>query len=193
MPRDYKHVRRPQERRRGAPGWLWALAGLSVGLFVALLVYLDAHRLPVLRPDPPVTPSPPEQPARAPPAPAPAEKPAAEARPRFEFYTILPEMEGPTPRGTPPGTPAPAAAAKPAGESYLLQVGAFRTYEEADRLKASLALLGLEATIQSVSVGGKPTLHRVRVGPFSDMGKVNDARRRLREQSLESIVVKGKG
>jgi cell division protein FtsN len=192
MRRDYKHVRRPQERRRGAPGWLWALAGLSVGLLVALLVYLDGHRLPAPTPAPPAPPPSAERPARPAPVPAPQEKPAAEARPRFEFYTILPEMEEPT---TPPGKAggAPAAPAKSAGEAYLLQVGAFRTYEEADRLKASLALLGLEATIQSVSVDGKSTVHRVRVGPFSDMGKVNDARRRLREQSLESIVVKGKG
>jgi cell division protein FtsN len=188
MPRDYKHVRRPQDRRRGAPGWLWALAGLSVGLFVALLVYLDAHRLPVPSADAPAPAASPE-PARPPPAPRPEDKPAAETRPRFEFYTILPEMEAPPS----PGVPAPAPAGKPPGESYLLQVGAFRTYAEADRLKASLALLGLEATIQSVSVGGKPTVHRVRVGPFSDMAKVNDARRRLREQSLDSIVVKGKG
>jgi cell division protein FtsN len=192
MPRDYKHVRRTQERRRGAPGWLWALAGLSVGLFVALLVYLDAQRLPTPRPAPAVAPSSPQQPAGAPQAPGPAERPAAEARPRFEFYTILPEMEESPSPGKRAGAPPAAAAAKP-GESYLLQVGAFRTYEDADRLKASLALHGLEATIQSVSVAGKATLHRVRVGPFSDMGQVNDARRRLREQSLEPIVVRGKG
>jgi cell division protein FtsN len=72
----------------------------------------------------------------------------------------------------------------------VLQVGSFRTYEEADRLKASLSLMGLEANIQTVSVDGKPAVHRVRVGPYTDMAKVNDARRRLREHSLEPILLK---
>ena len=52
--------------------------------------------------------------------------------------------------------------------------------------------MGLDASIQSVAADGKGTVHRVRVGPFSDMAKVNEAKRRLKEYSFEPIVVKGR-
>ena len=74
----------------------------------------------------------------------------------------------------------------------MLQVGAFRTYQEADRLKASLTLLGLDVSIQTVSQDGKGSVHRVRVGPFTEMSAVNEARRRLKQQSLDPILVKAK-
>ena len=45
MPRDYKHRTSAPRRRRGKrqspPGWLWLLAGLGIGLFVAFLFYLQ--------------------------------------------------------------------------------------------------------------------------------------------------------
>jgi cell division protein FtsN len=203
MRRDYKSVSRSRERPRGVPGWVWGFAGLALGLFVAFLVYLSGHRatgpvtLGPLAPASTVAPEPPrktvEPAAQAPQkSPTPAVAPLA-PKPRFEFYTMLPEMEVPVHEpavsGRPPEPPAPARAA---GETYVLQVGSFRTYEEADRLKASLSLIGLEASIQTVAVDGKPPIHRVRVGPYSDMARVNDARRRLREHSLEPILLKGK-
>ena len=40
MPADYKsHVNRKQ--KKPLPGFIWMMAGLSIGLFVAFLVYLD--------------------------------------------------------------------------------------------------------------------------------------------------------
>lgn len=198
MARDYKHVRRAPERRRGAPGWLWASAGLAVGLFVAFLVYLDSHRGPVVVLPPAPAPALPREsgPAREPAGPSVQAAPNP-GESRFQFYHMLPEMQvpaGPAPHAAAP-VPAPAAPTAPAratGEGYMLQVGAFRTYQEADRLKASLVLLGLDVTIQTVSQDGKAPMHRVRVGPFTDASALNEARRRLKQQSLEPIVVKGK-
>ena len=41
MPRDYKpRSSRRSKQRRGVPGWLWALAGLLLGLFIMGLVWL---------------------------------------------------------------------------------------------------------------------------------------------------------
>lgn len=194
MRRDYKNVRRPRDRRRGGPpGWLWAAAGLSLGLLVAYLVYLrhEPARAPSAAAPPParVPAARPSEPARAtapPPAPA-------EPKPRFEFYTILPGMAVPArPDEAANARPDPSRSGQAGSGAYLLQVGSFRTFEEADRLKAALSLQGLEVSIQSVAREGKSTVHRVRVGPFSDMAKVNEARRRLKEQSLDSIVLKAK-
>jgi thiol:disulfide interchange protein DsbA len=144
-----------------------------------------ASILSIFRDAPPV----PERPQPAPPvavAPAaPLPAPAAAARP-------APPTEAPAPpaarppepvRGDSPAYPgeggsssapaaAPSAAAPtaPAAEapkppsSFVLQAGAFRGQDEADAMKAKLALLGLEARVQSAEVEGRP-LYRVRVGP----------------------------
>ena len=79
------------------------------------------------------------------------------------------------------------------GDSYLLQVGSFRKRSEADRLRARLALLGVEARIQRVSIDGRDAWHRVRVGPFSDLSKANEVRARLKANQITAMVMKLKG
>lgn len=191
MARDYKNRRSPPPGKGGSC-WLWLVTGLAVGLLVALFTYLSVHP-PAHSPMAQAPPSPaPRQadganPAREPATPAPpAEAPAA--RPRFEFYSILPEMEVPVSTETLParGTREPP---KEDG-SYLLQVGSFRGADEAERLKANLALLGMEAAIQTVSVDGRQTWHRVRIGPFSSLREAYGVRDRLAREELEAIVLK---
>ncbi|MGD2112802.1 MAG: SPOR domain-containing protein, partial [Gammaproteobacteria bacterium] len=77
--------------------------------------------------------------------------------------------------------------------TYFLQVGSFRNGEQADRFKAELALLGLETSIQKVTIDNKATWHRVRVGPYSDLEALNRTRRTLRERGVESTLVKVTG
>ena len=119
-------------------------------------------------------------------------------KPTFEFYSMLPEMEvaveeaeieHPVAEVQDSTTPA----SKPLEGSYLLQVGSFRKHEEADSLKAGLALLGLEATIQRVSINGEQTWHRVRLGPFTERDALNQARKRLSENDFEAMVFKIRG
>lgn len=119
-------------------------------------------------------------------------------KPTFEFYSMLPEMEvaveeaeieHPVAEDQDSTTPA----SKPLEGSYLLQVGSFRKHEEADSLKAGLALLGLEATIQRVSINGEQTWHRVRLGPFTERDALNQARKRLSENDFEAMVFKIRG
>ena len=69
-------------------------------------------------------------------------------------------------------------------------MGSFRSLADADRLKAQLALMGLEPSIQTVSIDGTETWHRVRVGPFSGRREVGEARQRLKENELESLLLK---
>lgn len=198
MTRDYKNRRAPvpAPSRPRAPCWLWGATGLAVGLFAAFLVYLGEHR-PATTPGlalAPVAPTP----VRDSPEPAPAPP-----KPRFEFYTILPEMEVPVeepalpPRAAKDAAPEvpPAAPEEPSRgrDAYLLQVGSFRSLEEADRLKARLALLGLEPRIQTVTVDGERTWHRVRVGPYATPGAAYQARDRLRRERVEAIVLKVAG
>lgn len=134
------------------------------------------------------------------PAPLPG-KPGDKAaeRQRFEFYGILEGKQPPTPGAAAPAAPAPAApvaiadAPKPASaEIYFLQVGAFQKAADADNLKAKLALAGLEASVQDVSIPDKGTMHRVRVGPFRDPEEMNRVRTSLDQSGVQGTVIKQK-
>lgn len=122
---------------------------------------------------------------------------------RFEFYDILEGKPPATlgtaaPKAAPPGVAPPAAGvvnraveAKSAPVViFFLQVGAFQKAADADNLKAKLALTGLEASVQQVSIPEKGTMHRVRVGPFRDPDEMNRARTLLSQSGVQGTVIK---
>ncbi len=196
MPRDY--ARQSSNKRPPLPGWVWLSGGLFIGLFVALLVYLDKQ------PDIP----PPPMEAVVDDLKKKSRDIAAEVReeleegqpgdgnaqePRFDFYHILPELEVPVPETelVEENARERAPAARPKAKTrYLLQAGSFRDYRVADRLKASLALLGLQAHIQTVTINKTDTWHRVRVGPFDSVRELGKARKRLQDNGIQPIVLK---
>ncbi len=75
------------------------------------------------------------------------------------------------------------------GVSYLLQAGAFRSEEDANRRRAQILLLDLDARTLRVTRQGA-TWHRVLVGPFPDRNVVRDAQLRLLEDRIDSIVLR---
>jgi len=84
-------------------------------------------------------------------------------------------------------TPPPIPTA-PAGR-YVLQVGAYRVLEEAEALKARLALLGFEAKVHQALVNGV-LVNRVQVGPYANVEAMRQARERLTANQVESTVVR---
>lgn len=72
---------------------------------------------------------------------------------------------------------------------YMLQMGSFRKYSDADRLKASLALVGIQAEIQRVNIKGGDVYHRVRSGPY-DRAQLNSLRAKLKQKKISSLVIK---
>lgn len=196
MTRDYKPRGKPRGRRKAMPGWIWLLAGLVLGLIVALLVYINSEPTPT-QPVPAQLDLPIEQ-ADEGPAPAgsgKAEPPVEEAvapppKPRFDFYTILPEMEVVVPEEEIKGKPKGGVPQVDQPGTYYLQAGSFRAVAQADRLKAQLALLGLQAGIETVTVNKNETWHRVRVGPYKNLDELNHARALLKENSMTAVLVK---
>ena len=172
--------------RRGIPGWAWLLAGLLIGLIIAGVVVMrgglgDDSLFP--RPNPDAT------------APAPSDEPVAQqpkqaAKPKYDFYTLLPEKEVVIPeaeiseQARAPEPPPPAD-----DQRYLLQAAAFRDKADAEALKAKLAFSGLVARIESESINGT-TWHRVRLGPYADLRLLDDARRQLKGQGVDAIAIK---
>jgi cell division protein FtsN len=86
-------------------------------------------------------------------------------------------------------TQASAAAMSSPGV-YLLQVGAFRSLAQADRLKAKLGLLGFEAAIQAVEINANQTWYRVRIGPYRDRAELSEYRDRLREGGYQPLAIR---
>ncbi len=214
MPRDYaKKPARRKPARPPIPGWVWMASGLTVGLFVAFLVYLDKQ--PDSNIDLPAAVQQTKQrlhlqdtrdvrkdaTAKAPPGPA-GKSADKGSTPRFQFYSILPELEVAVPDDelkreerqqeqravAHPGPTTPP----PDGTHYVLQAGSFKQFKEADGFKARLALLGVQASIETVDINGTKW-HRVRVGPFTDIKSLNQARARLHEHDIEPMVLKVKG
>jgi cell division protein FtsN len=204
--RTASSTRTPQ-RKSGGGTLLGIFVGLVIGVSIAFGVvwYLNKSPLPFQnkyegapKNEKAATPGPAGT-AQAPaPLPGkPGDKPADKQR--FEFYNIL-EGKQPTPSGaTAPAPAAPAVSvapvvdAKPAPtEIYFLQVGAFQKAADADNLKAKLALTGLEAGVQEVSIPEKGTMHRVRVGPFRTADEMNRARGLLSQSGVQGTVIKQK-
>lgn len=193
---------------RPIPGWFWLLAGMLAGLAVAAVLYLQgADRMGqdlgwLTQGD--------SQPAAAAPArdaPRPAAPDAPAEGSRFQFYELLPRDEvripesASTPRATPRAapTPAPAAPAAPqpqarpeGGGRVLLQTGSFRQFQQADEMKARLALMGLQANIRQVQVEGQ-TFHRVYLGPFENATQADRWTDRLRRENIEVLRLPAPG
>ena len=74
------------------------------------------------------------------------------------------------------------------GGEFILQAGSFKQYQEADRLKASLALLGVQAHIQKVEVNND-TWHRVRIGPFSDTRRLHETLNTLKQNNIHAMTM----
>lgn len=179
MPRDYKHRRRPGKnasRRQTA-----FLTGLALGLAVAVLVHLYHSRSSVT----------PDDDARAA-IPDDAQTDAsAETGPVFDFYEILPDFEIVIPPAADSGeTPDVPVREVPPGK-YFLQAGSFRQFEDADRRKANLALLGIGSEIRKVTVNDRPH-YRVQIGPISDPGELRSMQQRLGTADIEYLALRAK-
>jgi cell division protein FtsN len=200
MPRDYAKTPR-QKHKASLPGWVWLLGGLFIGLFVALLIYLDktspqrekAHIGEAVTQFFQQKAQDVREATRA--ETKTGSKPAdSKTLPRFDFYTILPELEVAIPEEELiEASKKPATQTTSNGIDYMLQAGSFRNMEQADRLKAKLALQGIVATIQTVHIRDGETWHRVRVGPITDIATLNQTRKRLSDIGVPSIVIKDKG
>ena len=93
-----------------------------------------------------------------------------------------------------PVAEAPKDAAKsasaPAREIFFLQAGAFQSAPDADNLKARLALMGMEATVQTTTLPDKGVWHRVRVGPYTTVDDLNRARDTLKQSGIDTTLIK---
>lgn len=152
---------------------------------------------------------------------------------KFDFYSLLPEMEVEVPveeiKKAPPkpetakvetqkqlsaplaslpgqtnispqSAPAQSQAQpqppvqSPANTVYLLQLGSFSSAAEADRLKARLAMQGIETDVQNVTISnsqGKTSVYRVRSGPYSQ-SEIQSAHKGLQQAGVNGAIIRVK-
>lgn len=120
----------------------------------------------------------------------PSGAPATTPGPHFDFYQLLAHPTQILTSGESSEVATPPAS-RPVAQpgSYVLQVASFRDAQDAEALKAQLALWGVRAEVQSVSVQGE-TWHRVRVGPITDLRKLNSVRSTLASHKLQPMVIR---
>jgi cell division protein FtsN len=176
-------------KSQATPGWMWLLTGVLIGLGLAYYLWSKGY-IPQPQADTSVA-----EESALPGSPAGAEEVAPAAsepkKSRYDFFTVLPEMEVVVPEqelDTRSQPPEPPAAQADSG-TYLLQVGSFRTKTDAEQMKAQLALLGFQARIQTVTVNDA-TWHRVRVGPVIGARQADEARSKLADNNFDSLVMK---
>lgn len=190
MARDYQRRANPKSRKEKSTSfWKWLLVGLLAALFITFLFYLepkqgtkDSSQL--------ISPSHSSSSQRDSREVKKAEtiQVLPKTKPRFEFYTKLPEIEVIIPESE--IAERRRAEKKGAVETrqYIIQAGSFRQYSDADRRKAQLAMLGEEPRIETIKIGSTKW-NRVLIGPFSSMRKIDGIRSRLRKNKIDSVVV----
>ena len=179
-----RRSKKRKARNDDYPGWVWMMFGLAIGLAVAFAIYIN-DRTPGI----PVRPVAEQasniddnsEQARTEP-----EKPPES---RFDFYSLLPKFEVIIPEQEPDVQADSGPQAVVESGTYVLQVGSFTEYKDADRRRATLALQGIESKIQRVSIDDK-TYHRVRIGPTNDLNELNVLRSRLREAQIDALRIR---
>lgn len=189
--------RRPatsRERRPGLPGPVWMIIGLTFGLLIAAYIYIAKPEIQI-----------PEEldlvqvkETREPEKPVEEKALPPEPESRFAFYEMLPNYEIVVPKDPPPAS-KPNAKKEPPPQidqpgKYIIQAGSFRSYKDADRRKASMALLGIVSRIEKVTIGADgQTWFRVLVGPNADLNKVNEMRAKLQNNGIDNLLIRVKG
>ncbi|TCS69445.1 sporulation related protein [Sulfuritortus calidifontis] len=170
---------KPRARRGGL--FTGVMVGLVLGLVIAAGVAAYIYLTPIAykggeAKDAKPAPAAPEA------KPAPSAPPTVESSPKpapdYTFYHIL---QG--------GADAKTPVANLPRELYWLQVAALKSPADADRLKAKLALLGMDVAVQKVDSAGV-TLHRVRVGPFKTEDAAIAAMDTLAANQFEPRLIK---
>ena len=128
-----------------------------------------------------------------------------ESKPRFEFYKVLtdkPDAVGATPATAKPvSKPAAKEAAKETTkevakeaakekEVYFLQAGAFANADDADKLKAKLAMLGMDVGVLNTTLPDKSVWHRVRLGPYKSADEMNKASAMLKQNGVNATPMR---
>jgi cell division protein FtsN len=163
--------------------------GLCIGLIVAAGVYLRDHRS-----DAPPAPlvkvakkkGRPNEPLDADGGDAGAVDAPAKT---YDFYDMLPKFEVVVPEKDKEVKHDIRPIPETRRGTYVLQAGSYKNLADADRVRAQLALQGVDARVQKVTVDSDSWL-RVRIGPLTNLDELNRLRQVLRKADIDVLVIR---
>ena len=195
--------------KKPVPGWIWLVCGLVIGGFIVFLMNLEPGGDEIKRTKD--TAKSKEQPKRSSPT------TGQPAKPKYDFYTLLPESEvilppeapKPEPESPKPVTqeeaakidaaraeaalngqvpPPPPTVAKAPVTQFFLQAGSFRKKPEAEKVRAQIILLGQDVRVENVTVRDEDW-YRVLVGPFADRARLDQAQKTLSASGYKNLLL----
>lgn len=182
--RDYK----PKRKSTGFSGWMGALCGLGLGLGVAAVVYIKDHR-----PDAPIAKAGKMDRRKSrgnePPDTEAADSGTEDSAKSYAFYDMLPKFEVVIPEKERVVRPDLKSTPETRRGTYVLQAGSYKNFADADRVRAQLALQGIESKVQKVTMGDE-SWHRVRIGPISKLDELNRLQQLLRKADVDALVIR---
>jgi cell division protein FtsN len=197
MSRDYKSTSKSASGKKGPTLLLGLFIGYVLGLVSAIGVWIYIHQAPspfILNDTPKVSETAKNSNNGTPKGEQFSNNEhkstkTTNEKPRFEFYKMLSGSEEPiTEQQFQKAVQQPSS-----NDKYYLQAGSFKNAEDAENLKAKLAMLGMEAYVQSADLSEKGMWHRVRVGPFTKIADINQARSLLLQSGVDANLIKVRG
>ena len=201
-----KNSNRSNNSQGGFPVFAAILLGIVMGLaLAAVIAWLMLKKNPVIPPtvkDTPAVTKPEtraDKPTSGKPSSTSGTAGTAEGKARFEFYKELTDKPSTTankkPENITPAVTKPTitpAVTKPADAvvTYFLQEGAYTTTDDAEKVKAKLALLGMIANVQPANIPDKGVWYRVRLGPYKTAAEMNEALATLKLNGLNAAPIK---
>lgn len=187
--------------------WLWMASGVCLGILISAIVYWKFHSPPAHAPIVVSMKTKTESSSHARKKENKKQAHATEPNNRFEFYNLLPNLnaellelatksthtdaEASLAQKPPPPTQYTEKAREAFSAGYIIQAGSFKQFKHAQELKAQLALLGFQTSIQTVKMKENEYWYRVYLGPFQEKAQAESSRQKLEQaQKLHSLVLK---
>lgn len=185
-----KNKRRTKKRKR-SPGGSWSLLiiGLACGAVLATL-YLGYRenepgrfgsgiRSLLEKEEPPL-----QESLKAPRK----EAPEPEPKVKLDYHEVLPNIDEVMSESDPVADDEPVKQ-RP-DHRYVLQAGSYRSEQDAESMKAKLALAGFEPVIQRVEIRSKGTFYRVRLGPYQSRRKMLLHKKQLARRGVNALAMR---
>ena len=186
---------------KSLPGWLLLVSGVVIGGFISFIVYLKLN-VPI---DTDVTKDKQistevKKNHQSQSSSGKDIKKEDQSNEQLEFYKILPNREVTLPdvekknqnqNSLTNKTEEPEASSKQGKETYLytLQVGSFLSFKDADKRKASLALIGIGSRIHAIKTQNI-TRYRVLVGPYDNITRINEINSQMKANNIKTLLLK---
>lgn len=159
------------QQKQSSP-WIWVSLLIIIGLFVSFILFLDQKIVKSGRQESAIS-----------------TQQNNTSKPVIDFYTVLKDRNFDVPeKQVIDNSVNTVEKNKPVKEQrYILQAGSFKAVKDADRRKAELALLGLEAAVKRAEIKGID-YYRVELGPYSDNGFYSQVKNRLISNDIKYIA-----